>query len=156
VTALTKDQVKKIYTGETNNWKDLGGSDEQIMVVAREDGSGTRDTFNEYILGRKKATMPSTCIVADSNAEIKRLINESKTAIGYLGFSYSQDGSLGMITLDGVKPTTETIKNASYELARELFFYTHGEAKPGAQAFIDFMVGPEGQKIAREHGFVPL
>jgi len=156
VTSLTKDQVKKIYSGEINNWKDLGGSDEPIIVIAREDGSGTHDTFNEYILGRKKATMSSTCIVADSNAEIKRLINESKTAIGYLGFSYSEDGSVGVITLDGVKPTAEAIKNASYELARELYFYTYGEAKPGAQAFIDFMLGPEGQKIAKAHGFVPL
>ncbi len=156
VTSLTKDRVKRIYSGEINNWKDLGGSDEQIMVVARENGSGTRDVFNEYILGRKTAEMPSTCIVADSNDEMKRLINESKTAIGYLGFSYSEEGSVGVITLDGVKPTTETIKNASYELARELYFYTYGEVKPGAQAFIDFMVGPKGQKIAKEYGFVPL
>jgi len=156
VTSLTKDQVKRIYSGEIDNWEDLGGSDERIMVVARENGSGTRDVFNEYVLGRKMAEMPSTCIVTDSNDEMKRLINESKTAIGYLGFSYSEDASLGVITLDGVKPTAETIKNASYELARELYFYTYGDVKPGAQAFIDFMVGPEGQKIAEVHGFVPL
>ena len=155
VTSLTKDQVKRIYSGEINNWKDLGGPDSEMLVVARENGSGTRDVFNEYVLGRKIKDMPSTCIVADSNEEMKRLINESKTAIGYLGFSYSEDGSVGVITLDGVKPTAETIKNASYELARELYFYTYGDVKPGAQAFIDFMVGPEGQKIAKVHGFVP-
>ena len=156
VTSLTKDQVKRIYSGELNNWKDLGGPDSEMLVVARENGSGTRDVFNEYVLGRKIKEMPSTCIVADSNEEMKRLINESKNAIGYLGFSYSEDGSVGVITLDGVKPTAETIKNASYELARELYFYTYGDVKPGAKAFIDFMVGPEGQKIAKVHGFVPL
>jgi len=156
VTALTKDQVKRIYSGEINNWKDLGGFDEKIMVLARENGSGTRDIFNEYFLGRKKAAMPSTCIFAGSNEEMKRLVNESSTAIGYLGFSYSEDGSVGVITLDGVKPTAETITDGSYELARELYFYTYGEAKPGALAFIDFMVGPAGQKIAKVHGFVPL
>ena len=155
VTSLTKDQVKKIYSGEINNWKDLGGPDSEMLVVARENGSGTRDVFNGYIRGRKMAEIPSTR-VADSNEEMKRLINESKTAIGYLGFSYSEDGSVGVITLDGVKPTAEVIKNVSYELARELYLYTYGEAKPGAQAFIDFMVGPAGQTIAKVYGFVPL
>jgi phosphate transport system substrate-binding protein len=61
-----------------------------------------------------------------------------------------------MITLDGVKPTAETIKDGSYELARKLYFYTFGDASPGAQAFIDFLVGPEGQEVAEEYGFIPL
>jgi phosphate transport system substrate-binding protein len=156
VTTLTKDQVKRIYSGEINNWKDIGGLDERITVLARENGSGTRDVFNEDIMGRKTAAMPGSCIVADSNEKMKLLIKESSTAIGYLGFSYSEDGSVGVITLDGVKPTAETIKNSSYELARDLYFYTYGGSKPGAQAFIDFMVGPAGQKIAEELGFVPL
>jgi phosphate transport system substrate-binding protein len=156
VTSLTKDQVKKIYSGEINNWKDLGGSDLEILVVAREDGSGTRDIFNEYLLGRKTETMPGKCVVAESNEEMKQLITENKTAIGYLGFSYSEDGLVGVIALDGVKPTAETIKNGSYELARDLYFYTYGDAKPGVLAFIDFMIGPEGRKIAEAHGFVPL
>jgi phosphate transport system substrate-binding protein len=156
VTSLTRDRVRKIYSEEIDNWKDLGGPDEQIMVVAREEGSGTRDIFNEYILGRKTATMPSKCVVAESNEEMRQLIIENKTAIGYLGFSYSEDGMVGVIALDGVKPTAETIKNGSYELSRDLYFYTYGDAKPGALAFIDFMIGPKGRKIAEAHGFVPL
>jgi phosphate transport system substrate-binding protein len=100
--------------------------------------------------------MPGKCVVAESNEEMKQLITENKTAIGYLGFSYSEDGLVGVIALDGVKPTAETIKNGSYELARDLYFYTYGDAKPGVLAFIDFMIGPEGRKIAEAHGFVPL
>ena len=151
-----KIRYKRIYSGEINNWKDLGGFDKQIMIVARDNGSGTRDVFDKYFLGRKSAESESMCIVADGNAEMRRLINESNTAIGYLGFSYSEDGSVGVITMDGVKPTAEAIKNASYELSRELYFYTYGDVKPGAQAFIDFMVGPKCQKIAKVHGFVSL
>ena len=71
VTALTKDQVKKIYSGETTNWKDLGGPDSEILVVAREQGSGTRDTFNEDIMDDKKAETPGVNTVAGSNAEIR-------------------------------------------------------------------------------------
>lgn len=63
---------------------------------------------------------------------------------------------MGAITLDGVKPTAKTIKEGSYELSRKLYFYTFGDALPEAQAFIDFMVAPKGQKVAEEYGFIPL
>ena len=102
VTVSSKDQVKKIYTGEINNWKDLGGPDDQILVAAREQASGTRDTFNEEIMGDKKAETPGVSTVAGSNAEVRTIITGSNKAIGYLGFSYAEDGAVGMITLDGV------------------------------------------------------
>ena len=156
VTSLTKDQVKKIYAGEINNWKDLGGPDDQILVAAREQASGTRDTFNEEMMGDKKAETPGVSTVAGSNAEIRTTITGSDKAIGYLGFSYAEDGAVGAITLDGVTPSAETIKDGSYELARKLYFYTFGDATPGAKAFIDFMVGPKGQEVAEEYGFVPI
>ncbi len=156
VTALRKDQVKKIYSGETTNWRDIGGPDSEILVVAREQGSGTRDTFNEDIMNNKKAETPGVSTVAGSNAEVRTALTGSNKAIGYLGFSYAEDGAIGAITLDGIKPTAETIKDGRYELARKLYFYTFGDALPGAEAFIDFMVGSAGQKVAEEYGFVPL
>lgn len=156
VTSLSKDQVKKIYSGEIKNWEDLGGPDEEILVVAREMGSGTRDTFNEDIMDDKKAETPGVNTVAGSNAEIRTALTGSDKAIGYLGFSYAEDGAVGVITLDGVAPTAETIKDGSYELARKLYFYTFGDASAGVQAFIDFMAGSEGQQVAEEYGFVPL
>jgi phosphate transport system substrate-binding protein len=156
VTNLTKDQVKQIYNGEITNWKELGGPDDEMLVVAREQGSGTRDTFNEDIMDDKAAETPGVKTVAGSNAEIRTALTGSDKAIGYLGFSYAEDGAVGVITLDGVTPTSETIKDGSYELARKLYFYTFGDATAGAQAFIDFMRGEEGQNIAEEYGFVPL
>lgn len=156
VTELSKEQVKKIYSGEINNWEDVGGPDELILVIAREQGSGTRDTFNEDIMGNKAAETPGVNTVAGSNAEIRTAITGGDNAIGYLGFSYVQDGAVGSISLDGVEPTAESIKDGSYELARKLYFYTFGEAKPGAQAYIDFVLSSEGQQIAEENGFVPV
>ena len=156
VTSLTKDQVEKIYSGETTNWKDLGGPDEQILAIAREQGSGTRDTFNADIMGSTTAETPGVSTVAGSNAEIKTALTGSNKAIGYLGLSYVEDGSVGTIILDGIKPTAQTIRDGSYELHRKLYFYTFGDASPGAQAFMDFMIGSEGQKVAEEYGFIPL
>jgi len=62
---------------------------------------------------------------------------------------------VGKITLDGVEPTPETIKNGSYELARKLYFYTLGDPAPGPRAFMEYLHSPEGQKIALENGFIP-
>jgi len=156
VTSLTREQVKKIYSGEIDNWKDLGGPDEEMLVVGREQGSGTRDTFNEDIMGDKKAETPGVNTVTGSNAEVKTAVTGSDKAIGYMGFSYAEDGTVGVITLDGVAPSKETIKDGRYELARKLYFYTFGDATAGAQAFIDFMLSADGQAVAEEYGFVPL
>ena len=156
VTSLTKDQVMKIYNGEIKNWNELGGPDEEMLVIAREQGSGTRDTFNEDVMGNKAAETPGVNTVVGSNAEAKTAVLGSDKAIGYIGFSYAEDGAVGAITLDGVAPTAVTIKDGSYELARKLYFYTFGDATAGAQAFIEFMVGQEGQKVAEEYGFVTL
>ena len=156
VTSLTKDQVKKIYSGEIDNWNELGGPNDEIYVVAREQGSGTRDTFNEDIMGDRKAETPGVDTVEMSSAGIKTAMTGSDKAIGYLGFSYVQDNKVGVLTVEGVKPTTETIKDGSYALSRKLYFYTFGDAKSAAQEYIDYVVGSEGQMIVEENGFIPL
>ncbi|MGA9098547.1 MAG: phosphate ABC transporter substrate-binding protein [Methanotrichaceae archaeon] len=153
---LTKAQIKEIYSGTEKNWKAFGGPDMQIFAIARDQGSGTRDTFNEDIMGDISAETPGVDTIVNSNADVKKAITDSNNAIGYLGFSYSRDGSMGVITLNGVKPTPETIRNASYSLHRKLYLYTFGDPKPGAKAFIEFVQGREGQKIAEDNGFVPI
>lgn len=152
---LTKNQVKGIYAGQITNWKELGGPDRLIYAIAREPGSGTRDTFNEVIMGNITAETPGVHTVAMGSAEVKTAIVGSNNAIGYLGFSYI-GGNIGIVTLDGVMPSIQTIKNNSYELSRHLYFYTFGSPRPGAMVFINFMLGPEGQQIAQENGFIPI
>jgi phosphate transport system substrate-binding protein len=156
ITDLTKDQVKKIYSGEIKNWKDLGGPDEPIYVISREQGSGTRDTFLEDIFGSKKAETPGVNTYASSNSEVKTAIVGSSKAIGYLGYSYSEGGNLRAVKLDNIEINPQTIKAKTYPLARTLFLVTFGNPKPGAQAYIDFVKGSEGQKIAKENGFIPV
>ena len=156
VKQLTSDQVKKIYAGEITNWKEVGGPDEPILAIAREQGSGTMDTFNEDIMGDKSAETPGVNTVAAGNAEVKTAIIGSDKAIGYLGFDYIQGGNIRGLTLDGVAPSVQTIKDGTYKLHRQLFLYTFGEPTPCAQKYIDFVTGPEGQKVAEENGFIPL
>jgi phosphate transport system substrate-binding protein len=155
VKGLSRLQVRDIYSGNITNWKEVGGPDADIYVISREVGSGTRDNFNEVVLGSKDAETPGVNTVAMGGAEVKTAISGSNKAIGYLGFNYLGGGVAG-IAFDGVMPTYENIKLDLYELQRRLYFYTFGKPSAGAQAFIDFVRGPEGQKIAAEEGFISV
>ncbi len=156
VKAITKDQLKKIYAGQIKNWKELNGPDSDIYVIAREDGSGTRDTFNELVMGSTTAETPGVSTVAAASSEVKTAVTGSDKAIGYVGFSYAESGDLGALAYEDVKPDVKNIRSGSYPLARHLYFYTWGQPTPCAQKFIDFVIGPEGQKIADENGFIPM
>jgi phosphate transport system substrate-binding protein len=155
VLGLSRQQVKDIYSGNITNWKEVGGPDVDIYVISREEGSGTRDNFNEVVLGSKDAETPGVDTVAMGGAEVKTAISGSDKAIGYLGFNYLGSG-VASIAFNGVAPTYENIKLGIYELHRHLYFYTFGKPSDGAQAFIDFVQGPQGQKIAAQEGFIPI
>lgn len=155
VTGLSSEEVSNIYSGEIDNWKDVGGPDEMILPVARIPGSGTGDTFNEMIMGSNRAETEGVEVNAMENAEIKTLIVQSDKAIGYLGIGYAKTGDLAAVTLDGVDPSAANVKNRTYKLSRPLYLYTwNGTSKTEAE-FIDFVLGPEGQGILEEEGFFP-
>jgi len=156
VTSLTKEDVKQIYRGDITNWRDLGGPDSEIFAIGRKAGSGTRDTFNEIIMGCKEAETPGVSMEASDSSEVKTAIRGSDNAIGYVGYSYVLRGDTKVISIDGVQPTIESIRSGAYTLARKLYFYTLGEPSPGAKAFIDYVLSPDGQKIAMENGFIPV
>ena len=156
VTTLTKDELKQIYAGDITNWEELGGPNTEIFVIGRKPGSGTRDTFDETIMGSREAETPGTIIEAADSSEVKTAIRGSDNAIGYVGYSYVMKGDMNVVSLDGVQPTIKNIKNGTYTLARKLYFITMGEPKPGAKAFIDYVLSPEGQRIAIENGFIPI
>jgi phosphate transport system substrate-binding protein len=153
---LTRAEVKKIYGGEIKNWKDLGrGPDKEIVVLERMPGSGTRDTFNEVIMGDKKAETVGEGRLDSSDVK-SALVAKGTYGIGYLGYSFTKEGDIKAIPLDGVEPTLENIRKGSYALSRKLYLCTYGDPKPGAKAFIEFVLSPQGQKIAEVNGFIPL
>ena len=156
IASLTREQLKDIYSGKISNWKDVDGPDSDIFVIGRRAGSGTRDIFNEIIMGSKEAETPGVSMEAGDSSEVKTAIKGSNNAIGYVGYSYVQSGDMNLVALEGVNPTIEAIRNGAYPLARKLYFYTLGIPKPGARAFIDFVLCNEGQKIAIENGFIPI
>jgi phosphate transport system substrate-binding protein len=155
VTALTNDEVRRIYSGSITNWADLGGPDMEIFAVGRRAGSGTRDSFNEIIMGSVEAETPGVSYDCGESSEVKFSVLRSDNAIGYMGYSYVMNGDVPIISLDGVMPTIDNIKKGAYPLARKLYFVTLGEPSAGARAFTDYILSPAGQQIAIENGFIP-
>ncbi len=156
VTTLTREQVRQIYAGFITNWADVGGPNTEIFVIGRKPGSGTRDTFQEVIMGSKEAESPGVIIETADSSEVKTAIRGSDNAIGYMGYSYVMRGDAKVLSLDGVYPSIENIKDESYPLARLLYFVTLGQPSAGARAFIDYVLSPEGQDIATDNGFIPV
>jgi phosphate transport system substrate-binding protein len=156
VTDLTSDQIKNIYQGNITNWKDLGGPDESIYVVARISGSGTMDIFIDEILGNASAETPGVSTYTLSDGETATTIAGSNKAIGYLGLIYAQTGNIKPIAIDGIQPGVESLRNGVYRLTRKLSLYTYGDPSPGTKRFIDFLLSAKGREIIEETGFTPL
>lgn len=153
VTGLTKDEVRRIFADEVTNWSQVGGADAEIIVIAREEGSGTRGAFEEMVMGENLIT--SNAILQLSNGAVRTTVSTTPNSIGFLSFGYL-DTSVKALAVDGVEGTVENAKNGSYPIVRPLYFLTK-EAPTGlGKEFIDFCLSAEGQSIVTDEGFIPV
>jgi phosphate transport system substrate-binding protein len=157
VSSLTMAEIKAIYKGEITNWKDVGGSDRQIVVVGRDSASGTREFFYDEVM--KKEEFVRTQQELNSNGAVKQTVAQTPDAIGYVGLGYI-DTTVKAISInkDGtlVAPTIDNVKNKSYPIARGLHMYTNGPETGLAKDYLDFLMSAEGQQIVSKEGFVPI
>ncbi|MFY3792461.1 phosphate ABC transporter substrate-binding protein [Ureibacillus sp. MALMAid1270] len=152
---LTLDQVKQIFTGEITNWKELGGDDMEIVVVSREDGSGSRDAFQE-IVGFSSGELIRNSIVASGNGNIKTTVATNKHAVGFISFEYI-DETISPIKINGVEATAENVLNETYQLSRPfLFVFKEENLSEKGQQFIDYILSEEGQQVVSESGVIPI
>ena len=153
VKELSSSQISDIYAGKITDWKELGGDAGTINVFGREDGSGTRETFTEKVLG--KAELAPSVNVVSSNGAMKTAIAQDDRAIGYVGIGHLESSIAGVI-IDGMLPTQEDAANGSYKVVRNLFMNTKGKPTGLTAAFIDYIYSPEGARIIEASGYIPL
>ncbi|MCK4322840.1 phosphate ABC transporter substrate-binding protein [candidate division WOR-3 bacterium] len=153
VNAFSMETLKKIYTGEINNWKEVGGSSKPIVVISRDVASGTFEVFKKLVLGGDK--VKDGALMLASNKAVATTVATTPDGIGYIGLGYLSK-EVKALKIDGVMPSNKTVNDGSYKLARPLFMYTNGKPKGLIKSFIDFVLSPEGQKIAEEVGYVPI
>ncbi|MEL3956697.1 phosphate ABC transporter substrate-binding protein [Caldifermentibacillus hisashii] len=152
---LTLAQVKDIFTGKITNWKEVGGDDLEIVVVSREDGSGSRDAFQE-IVGYSSGELVRNSIIASGNGNIKTTVATNKHAVGFISFEYI-DESINTVSINGVEATAENVLRQKYSLSRPfLFVHKEENLSDEGKKFIDFILSSEGQKIVRETGAIPV
>ena len=151
---LTKQQLVDIFTGKVTNWKEVGGEDEKITIVNRPSSSGTRSTFEKYALGQKSEDIQGS-IQEDASGTVKKLVTDTKGAIGYLAFSYIDD-TVKTVKYEGVDPTEDNVISGKYPVWAYEHMYTKGDASPVAQAFLDYMISDAVQTgDVVELGYIP-
>lgn len=153
VNDLTKDQLKKIFTGAIKNWSEVGGPDEKILLVTRPDSSGTRALFTEYALDGDK-TQGDSYLETDNSGELLETIKSNKGAIGYVALPYIINNSdVTPVAIDGVKPSLETTYDGSYPVWGYEHMYTKGEPNEVVKAFIDYIMSDEYASHIEEQGY---
>lgn len=153
ITALSGEQLQDIFSGKIMNWKELGGEDRPINIYTRDASSGTREVFWKKALNSGEISGRANFVA--SNGAMKSAVTNDPYAIGYISVGFI-DESVAPVTLNGVKPSLDTVKSGKYTVARGLYSNTKGEASGLAKKFIDYLLSPEGQKIAMEKGFIPV
>jgi len=153
VSDLTLRQVKDIYLGRITNWKEVGGPDAKIVPVTRDSASGTFEVFEELVMD-KEPIVPGA-VTQNSNGTVRMAVAESEGAIGYVGLGYVDD-TVKALAIDGVVPSAGTVNDGTYKIARDLNLYYSKGASEAVLKLIDFILGPEGQKIVADEGFIPL
>ncbi len=153
VSDLTQEQIKDIYEGKITNWSEVGGDDAAIIVVTREAGSGTRGAFEE-ILGlldtNGGSTIVETALVGEGTGSIMATVASKDNAIGYISLGYV-DETVKSVSIDGVVPTNESVANGEYTISRPLLLVSSDKISEEAKAFVDYIIGEEGQSIMGEN-----
>jgi phosphate transport system substrate-binding protein len=157
VADLTVEQLGKIYRGEITNWKDVGGADKAIVLLSRDSSSGTYEFFKEAVVGKDAEYAKAAKLLA-SNQAIVDEVKGNVAAIGYVGLGYAQNAgpAIKEVTVEGVAPSVDSVLDASYPLSRDLYMYSNGKPAGVMQAYIEWILGADGQKIVADQGFVPL
>jgi phosphate transport system substrate-binding protein len=165
VSQLTIDQISDIFTGRITNWQEVGGNDALIILLSRESNSGTHVYFLEEVIrkGEEDNTdifAPQTLLMP-SSVGITSEVRRNPNAIGYDGLGYvTEHEKVIAVAKDSaspyVLPAVETAASGAYPISRGLYMYTAGEPTGVIADYLNWIMGPEGQAIVAELGFVPL
>jgi phosphate transport system substrate-binding protein len=159
------EQIYQIYTGAISNWNELDGPDLEIYVNDRASTSGTRATFVELIKNSTGYALEdfeedggtlAVDNVNQENANVVTAVSGSQQAIGYVGLGYVNEDTCPAVEIDGVYPSTTTVKDGTYPISRSLHMYTLGTPTGAVKDFIDYVKNSEGQDVVEDEGFIKI
>ncbi len=149
---LSLDQIRQIFQGEITDWSQFNLPPHPIHIITREEGSGTRNAFEELVMG-KHAEITPIALVQDSNGSVREIVADDPYAIGYISMGLV-DNRIKALSVDGIAPTRQNVKNRDYKLVRRFLFVSRG-LKPGACLdFVNFILSAKGQSLLEFEGLV--
>ncbi len=149
---LSIEQLRAVFNGKIQNWKEIGGSDAPITVVSREAGSGTRSSFEKIVTG---ITLVNNAVIQNSNGTIRETIANDENSIGYISHGILND-KVKALMIDSVECTTESIIAKKYNLVRPIFLLTKGAPEGEVKNFIDYILSDEIQAMIKKDGLLPV
>ena len=154
--SLSIEQVAQIFAGEITNFSEVGGPDAEIIVISREEGSGTRDAFQDLVMeaGDEELLIADNAILHNSNGAVRTAVAGTENSIAFLSFGFMDD-STSNVSIDGVEPSVENVLNGTYTVYRPFNMITNGEPTGLAAEFLNFVLGAEGQEIVAED-YIPV
>ncbi len=164
VDSLTVEQIKKIYTGEIKNWKEVGGKDEKIRAFQREKNSGSQTAMENLVMGGADMIDPIEVKIIVGMGELVDAVAEYENETASLGYTYRyyidtlyKNDNIKTIAVNGVAPTDENIRNESYPFTTNYYGVIRqgDEDKIGGQ-FLDWMLSDEGQECIAQAGYIAL
>jgi len=165
VDQLTIPQLAGIYTGRITSWSQVGGVEEDIVLLSRESNSGTHVYFlEEVVRGGEESDdifAPQTLFMP-SSVGITSEVRRNPYAIGYDGLGYVDEAHEKVLAIAADadspywKPSVETAASGDYPIARDLYIYTAGEPQGQIKAYLEWILSPAAQQIVLELGFVPV
>jgi phosphate transport system substrate-binding protein len=157
VKELSIKQLSGIYTGTIKSWKEVGGPDESIKLYGRENSSGTYVFFQENVV---KGDYATNCQTLPGTAAVVNAVKNDKYGIGYGGAAYSKGVKQCLVKKDdkslAYAPSAETIRNETYPISRYLYMYIRNRPTGEIKSYIDWILGPEGQKLVVDQGYFPV
>jgi phosphate transport system substrate-binding protein len=152
LTNLSLEQIRQIFQGKITDWGAFNLKPHPIHVITREEGSGTRNAFEELVMG-KHAEITPIALVQDSNGSVREIVANDPYALGYISMGLV-DPRVKALSVDGVSPTRQHVKNRDYKLVRR-FLLVARDLKPGpGQSFVNFILSAQGQSLLETEGLV--
>jgi len=152
VSGLGREDIREIFSGRSRQWTQLGGGNGEILVVAREEGSGTRSAFEDLAMNGNPIC--TDAVLEPSNAAVRSLVSVNPDAVGFLSLGML-DHSIKPLSINGVACTLENCRSGRYPLMRPLYFLTKAAPKGLVKEYIDFCMGETGRKIVVNQGYMP-
>jgi phosphate transport system substrate-binding protein len=153
ITDLSLSQIRQVFAGKIRNWSEIRGHLRPIVLVTREEGSGTREAFQKMVMEKEEINLEA--LVQDSNGAIRQVVGSDPNAIGYISLGLVNE-TVKALKISGVEPNLRNIFYGHYRLVRPFLFVFNGKPEGEANSFLEFVLSPEAQELLQKEGLVTI